>query len=252
MAYKRPSPQPVIEGGTGISSATPYTVFTGGTTSTGPLQNVPSIGSSGNVLVSGGASALPTWQPIAGTGWVEIQSQPVNGVSDVFFTTGITSLYDNYVVVLSNVMIAPAFSGSNASFVLLLSLDGGATYSGPLSNCQKLVPTGSPVWSNDTSSFFRIVSSGVFTNNRDINGTLYFMGLGSLFPSLLLNFVTVIGRSTYTREDSGTGIVTTVQAINSGYWYSSVDPNIRFNAIALRSQNSDLIYGTFTLYGISK
>lgn len=49
-------------GGTGDASFTAYSVICGGTTSTAALQNVSGVGSSGQVLTSNGASALPTWQ----------------------------------------------------------------------------------------------------------------------------------------------------------------------------------------------
>ena len=49
-------------GGTGGSSFTPYSVICGGTTSNGALQNVSGVGTSGQVLTSNGASALPTWK----------------------------------------------------------------------------------------------------------------------------------------------------------------------------------------------
>jgi microcystin-dependent protein len=52
---------PVANGGTGLSSTTAYGVITGGTTSTGNFQNA-GAGTSGQVLTSNGASALPTWQ----------------------------------------------------------------------------------------------------------------------------------------------------------------------------------------------
>jgi hypothetical protein len=52
----------VAHGGTGDTSFTAYSVLCGGTTSTGALQNVSGLGSSGNVLTSNGAGALPTWQ----------------------------------------------------------------------------------------------------------------------------------------------------------------------------------------------
>lgn len=49
-------------GGTGLTSATAYAVLCGGTTSTGALQPLASVGSSGQVLTSNGAGALPSWQ----------------------------------------------------------------------------------------------------------------------------------------------------------------------------------------------
>lgn len=53
---------PVANGGTGNTSLTAYAVLAGGTTSTGALQQVSGLGTSGQVLTSNGAGALPTWQ----------------------------------------------------------------------------------------------------------------------------------------------------------------------------------------------
>ncbi len=52
----------VAHGGTGDTSFTAYSLIAGGTTSTGPLQNISGVGTSGQFLTSNGASALPTWQ----------------------------------------------------------------------------------------------------------------------------------------------------------------------------------------------
>jgi hypothetical protein len=56
---------PVANGGTGATTQTAYDVLCGGTTSTAAYQSVASVGSSGQVLTSNGASALPTFQTIA-------------------------------------------------------------------------------------------------------------------------------------------------------------------------------------------
>lgn len=55
----------VTYGGTGLTSATEYAVICGGTTTTSALQSVASVGSSGQVLTSNGAGALPTFQDAA-------------------------------------------------------------------------------------------------------------------------------------------------------------------------------------------
>jgi len=52
----------VSKGGTGNTSTTAYAVICGGTTSTGAFQAVSGVGTSGQVLTSNGAGALPTWQ----------------------------------------------------------------------------------------------------------------------------------------------------------------------------------------------
>jgi hypothetical protein len=58
----------VANGGTGIATTTAYAVICGGTTATGAFQNVSGLGSSGYVLTSNGAGALPTWQAGGGGG----------------------------------------------------------------------------------------------------------------------------------------------------------------------------------------
>lgn len=62
-------PLAVSQGGTGVTSTTAYAVLCGGTTSTGNLQSIASVGTAGQVLTSNGASALPTFQSII-TDWV--------------------------------------------------------------------------------------------------------------------------------------------------------------------------------------
>lgn len=55
----------VADGGTGRSSHTAYAVLCGGTTTTAAQQSIASVGSSGQVLTSNGAGALPTFQSIS-------------------------------------------------------------------------------------------------------------------------------------------------------------------------------------------
>lgn len=54
----------VANGGTGRATSTAYAVICGGTTSTGAQQSIASVGTSGQVLVSNGAGALPTFQAV--------------------------------------------------------------------------------------------------------------------------------------------------------------------------------------------
>jgi hypothetical protein len=58
----------VEDGGTGRNTATPYAVLCGGTNATAEHQSVAGLGSSGQVLTSNGADALPTYQNAAGAG----------------------------------------------------------------------------------------------------------------------------------------------------------------------------------------
>ena len=56
---------PVANGGTGATTNVAYAVIAGGTTTSGPYQSVASVGTSGQVLMSNGAGALPTFQTIS-------------------------------------------------------------------------------------------------------------------------------------------------------------------------------------------
>ena len=72
-------------GGTGLSSLTAYALLAGGTTSTGVLQQV-GVGSSGQVLQSNGASALPsystaTFPATAGTTGTILRSNGTNWIN---------------------------------------------------------------------------------------------------------------------------------------------------------------------------
>jgi len=58
----------VANGGTGNTSATAYALLAGGTTSTGAFQSLASVGTTGQILTSNGAGALPTFQTAAGGG----------------------------------------------------------------------------------------------------------------------------------------------------------------------------------------
>jgi hypothetical protein len=95
VAYKRNSPEPVVEGGTGIQTATAYSVLCGGTTGTAALQSVASLGTAGQLLTSNGTAALPTWQNNPGTlpTYQNVTTSPyVASASDQFLSVDTSSL----------------------------------------------------------------------------------------------------------------------------------------------------------------
>ncbi len=64
----------VAEGGTARSSHTAFAVLCGGTTSTAAQQSIASVGTSGQILTSNGAGALPTMQAAAAGGMTPIRT----------------------------------------------------------------------------------------------------------------------------------------------------------------------------------
>lgn len=55
---------PIANGGTNKTSFTAYALVCGGTTTTGALQSVASVGTAGQILTSNGAGTLPTFQTL--------------------------------------------------------------------------------------------------------------------------------------------------------------------------------------------
>jgi hypothetical protein len=98
----------VANGGTGLTTATAYSLLAGGTTSTGAFQSLASVGTTGQVLTSNGASALPTWQNAAGGS---------SGATNYTFTSAttnftLTSSSNQVVAILGNTTtsIAPSLT----------------------------------------------------------------------------------------------------------------------------------------------
>lgn len=84
---------PVAGGGTGVASLTAYAPIFGGTTGTGAVQS-GTVGTSGQVLTSNGAGALPTFQTPAAGGVTSIATtSPISG--GTITSTGTISLLTN-------------------------------------------------------------------------------------------------------------------------------------------------------------
>src|SRR3954465_12062931 len=111
-------------GGTGDTSFTAYSVLCGGTTSTAALQNVSGVGTSGQVLTSNGAGALPTWQA-AGSGTVTSVSG-TSGQIDVATgtTTPVISISASYVGQASITTLGTIGTGTWQGTVIGLSYGG--------------------------------------------------------------------------------------------------------------------------------
>jgi hypothetical protein len=173
----------VAGGGSGITSGTAYGVVVGGTTTTGALQ-VITPGTSGKVLQYNGASSLPTWvtAPAGGTNrLVLIQSQTASSSSSLTFTSGITSTYNDYWVLMSSINL----SASNP-LQIQISTNGGSSYitSGYFTGINSIASTAaSGTWSNAINATSYLVA--VYSNGSSYylytNLYLYNMTAGSGF-----------------------------------------------------------------------
>jgi len=115
------TPISVSNGGTGVSSTTAYGVLCGGTTATGPIQNV-GTGTSGQFLISNGANILPSFQDSTDLVW--LQSVTINaGDAQVVFTS-LSNTYTTYYFVAEDVLI----SGNNINIYCQFSSNNGVSY----------------------------------------------------------------------------------------------------------------------------
>jgi len=154
----------VANGGTGAATATAYAVQCGGTTSTGAYQSVASVGTSGQILTSNGAAALPTFSEkiVQGTAVAT-----TSGTSANF--TGIPSYVKRITVMFSGV------STSGVSNILLqLGTSAGVVSTGYLAT--SFYSSTTAVNNNNSTAGFNfddITAAGL------ISGTVVVTALGS-------------------------------------------------------------------------
>lgn len=164
----------VGNGGTGRTSATAYAVVCGGTTSASALQSIASVGTSGQVLTSNGAGALPTFQTIS-TG-LTIGSTTTSGASanDLLISNGTVVQKITPGTGVATFLATPTASNFNALFGSSnYGIDtNGTTYS-------SLKANGTAVAGGNVSfANFGVINSWAlgFTPNVVTNGvTAFFM-----------------------------------------------------------------------------
>lgn len=194
-------------GGTGNTTFTAYSVICAGTTSTGIFQNVSGVGTSGQVLTSNGAAALPTWQTPT-TGTVTSVSGTANRITSTGGATPVIDISASYVGqssittlgtigtgVWNGTVVALAYGGTNAN---LTASNGGIFYSTATAGAiltatatanQLLVSgaSGAPAWSTLTHPvtcaagdiLYGSATNVLSTLAKDTNATRYLSNTGS-------------------------------------------------------------------------
>lgn len=229
----------VSGGGLGVTSTTAYGVMCAGTTSTGAVQFV-TPGTSTYILQSGGASALPSYVNPAGItagNLVLIQTQTASGVSSLAFTTGITSTYNNYILISSGYTLA----STGVFFNLQLSTNGGSTYitTGYLTGAVQIAYTASSWGSNvnATTTLIYVNQTGSTNLQYPMLLNLYNITSGNHYPG---SSMTIIG---------GNLVGSTGQYRISSGSYPTVSTVVNAFKIFPTSGN---FTGKFSLYGIKE
>jgi len=123
-------PVPVVDGGTGLATTIAYGLLTGGTTSTGAIQNI-GAGTTNYVPVSGGASALAAWtNNDAIGGWQLINTVTIASTTATASFTGLSTAYYMYKIIVS--AIYPITNAANLIF--LVSSNNGVSYDNSAAN----------------------------------------------------------------------------------------------------------------------
>jgi hypothetical protein len=192
-------------GGTDKTSFTAYAVICGGTTSTGALQSVASVGALGEILTSNGPGALPTFQASPGSGTVSpgLANQIAYYASNGSTVSGLTSL-------ASGVLITSGLGVPSISQTLPAAVQGNITALGTIA-------TG--VW-NGT------VIGGQFGGTGVNNGTSTITIGGNVTFSGAFTFAaTLTGNTAVTFPTSGT-LATTSQIPTGAALTKTDDTNV--------------------------
>jgi len=230
-------PIEVVHGGTQLSSVNAYSVLCGGTTSTGPLQYLPSNGTSGQVLTSQGSSALPAWSTTPNGSLVLIQTQTASSSSSINFTSGISNTYNTYMVTINNL------TQSNASTLYALRLQfssngGSSYYSSGYTSWITYTPLSSISWGGATATSFIEVGNNITTNTIPNNIVFYIFEMTSGNGPM----VTIPGLDYF-------GIAGRYLTMGIGYY----SPGTAMNALSFSMSNgsTNISTGTFSLYGLT-
>lgn len=129
------NPLQVPSGGTGRATATAYAVICGGTTATGPLQFIASVGTTGQVLTSNGVGALPTMQASFIAGMIILWSGSVLSIPTGWLlcdgTLSTPNLRDRFVVGAGSTYAVNATGGTADAVVVThthVATDAGHTH----------------------------------------------------------------------------------------------------------------------------
>jgi hypothetical protein len=223
-----------------ITTPVAYAIVCGGTTSTGALQTIASVGTAGQVLVSNGAGALPSFG--SGGGYSKISSVTASGSATVSFTD-LTSAYMSYVVIMDSV--APATD--DVYLQMRTSTNNGSSYDSGAGNyayagASQESGGSSRTLLSSSATFMPLCYNGAASGiGNNISENL--SGFVQIFNPSRVAWCRIIGQSNWNMPD-GTQFS---NASFSGIRRTAAD----VDAIQFSMSSGNIATGTFTLYGIT-
>jgi hypothetical protein len=162
------NPVSVAHGGSGDSSFTAYSIICGGTTSTGVLQSVSGVGTTNQILMSNGSSALPSWQS---GGMKLISTQTVTTATGALVFSSIpVSSFTNYWVNIADVTNSSSAAGTY--FQVLMGT--GSTYLSTYYAGNNSNPYNSATLTNTSTGTTCLLTPSLSTGSAHLAGYLAF------------------------------------------------------------------------------
>ena len=224
----------VNAGGTGVTSLTAYAPIFGGTTSTGAVQS-GTVGTSGQVLTSNGAGALPTFQSVAASGaLVKISSTTASSSATIDFTSLDNTTYRDFILVMSSLLPAT----DNVELWVRLSTDNGSGFG--TSDCRYAYTGFSDAnsaisFGTNVQSQIRLMDGIGNAAGEGINGVIQLHNPRSTAPVHITFHTAGVGTDSRSRVTNG-----------GGYRNTSAD----VDAIRVLFSSGNIASGTITLYGV--
>jgi hypothetical protein len=221
----------VAGGGTGVATTTAYGVLCGGTTATGAFQNA-GTGSTSTYLRGQGASALPVWSAISGSGGFQlIGSSTASNSSSITFS-GLSSSYAAYQILIEGMQPAT----NNTNLAVRINGDTGSNYAWQFNNTQMTV--GPTLSSTGSGSDVAINITQGFSNSNshwaNFLITMHVPGLAENVPISWQGFY-------YNSASANYGV------LGSGVWNSTAGAT----SITFLMSSGNISIGTFYLYGLA-
>lgn len=227
-------------GGTGLATATAYAVLCGGTTGTGAFQSIASVGTSGQVLTSNGAGALPTFQsnPSGAGAFVYLGSVTASASATVNFDNLLSATYDNYMVVFEGVQNATDTTWMKARF----GTGGTPTYqtTNYAGNCHGFESTTNYYFANSGTGAIDVTYNNASylaleATNQSLNGRSLITNANASTYKALTTQHTYINSLNGNTTEGGSGAL----------WQSSTV----ITSIQYFMNGGNVTAGTFKLYG---
>jgi len=203
------------------------------------VGSTPGYGTNGQVLTSAGSGAAPTWSTPSSGAMTFISVTTVSGTpSTVDITSGISSTYDDYVVIFENV----ALSGATARLEMLFYKSGAFQTSGYRMNYVFFDSSSSTVSSSNATASFVITRQGSSTGANLRSGTINLYNLNS----------TTAYASSCTYMAQNTGSSATGANNNNSFGGGTLDTAAAVTQLRFLPSAGTFTSGTFRLYGIQK